>query len=197
MNEVKFCVTKKWRTFFQHVHLKENIFNELDDASIEECRLVCKSWRSYLDQNKHVRIRLIRKSVDCFEQVEESWKEVFKKSNSDTIEQLFGAVKDLYGVKPKNQYCHLGLTPLHVVAIVGDVNIFKTVMEKTGDIQLKNGRDSRTPYHFAAEIGHFGICKFMVDNYKIKNPKSSSGFTPLHAAASNGHLEVWTLTNFR
>ena len=30
----------------------------------------------------------------------------------------------------------------------------------------------------------------MVDNYKIKNPKSSSGFTPLHAAASNGHLEV-------
>ena len=30
----------------------------------------------------------------------------------------------------------------------------------------------------------------MVDNCKIKNPKSSSGFTPLHAAASNGHLEI-------
>ena len=27
-----------------------------------------------------------------------------------------------------------------------------------------------------------------MDNCKIKNPKSSSGFTPLHAAASNGHL---------
>ena len=49
-----------------------------------------------------------------------------------------------------------GLTPLHVVAIVGNENIFKTVMENTGDIQLKNGRDSRTPYHFAAEMGHFG-----------------------------------------
>ena len=30
----------------------------------------------------------------------------------------------------------------------------------------------------------------MVDNCKNKNPKSSSGFTPLHAAASKGHLEV-------
>ena len=29
-----------------------------------------------------------------------------------------------------------------------------------------------------------------MDNCKIKNPKSSSGFTPLHAAAANGHLEV-------
>ena len=50
--------------------------------------------------------------MDCYEQVEESWKEVFKKSNSDTIEQLFGAVKDLYGAKPKNQYCHLGKSPV-------------------------------------------------------------------------------------
>ena len=29
-----------------------------------------------------------------------------------------------------------------------------------------------------------------MDHCEIKNPKSVSGFTPLHAAASNGHLEV-------
>ena len=29
-----------------------------------------------------------------------------------------------------------------------------------------------------------------MDHCKIKNPKSVSGYTPLHAAASNGHLEV-------
>jgi len=29
-----------------------------------------------------------------------------------------------------------------------------------------------------------------MDYCKIKNPKSDSGYTPLHAAASNGHLEV-------
>ena len=108
MNEVKSCVTKMENLFSTCPHLQENIFNELDDASIEECRLVCKSWRSYLDQNKYVRIRLIRKSVDCYEQVEESWKEVFKKCNSNIIGELFGAVKELYGAKPKNQYCHLG-----------------------------------------------------------------------------------------
>ena len=46
--------------------------------------------------------------MDCYEQVEESWKEVFKKCNSNIIGELFGAVKELYGAKPKNQYCHLG-----------------------------------------------------------------------------------------
>jgi hypothetical protein len=42
------------------------------------------------------------------------------------------------------------------VAIVGNVNIFKGIMEKTEDIQLKNARDSRTPYHIAAAMGQFG-----------------------------------------
>ena len=61
--------------------------------SIEECKLVSKTWKSYLDCNRHVKIRLIRKSVDRYDQVEESWNEVFKKSNSDIIEELFCVVK--------------------------------------------------------------------------------------------------------
>ena len=53
-------------------------------------------------------MRLIRKIIECYDQVEESWEEVFKKSNSDIIEDLTKVVRELYGAKPKNQYCHLG-----------------------------------------------------------------------------------------
>ena len=112
MNEKRTCVTKMEALFQSFTHISEKIFSYIDDASIEECRLVSKSWRSYLDHNKHVKIRLIRKSVDCYDQVEESWRRVFKKSNSDIIEELFCAVKELYGAKPKNQYCHLGKSPV-------------------------------------------------------------------------------------
>ena len=112
MNEERTCVTKMEVIFQSFTHISEKIFQYIDDASIEECRLVSKSWRSYLDHNKHVKIRLIQKSVDCYDQVEESWKKVFKKSNSDIIEKLFCAVKELYGAKPKNQYCHLGKSPI-------------------------------------------------------------------------------------
>ena len=100
--------------FSRFPHLSEKIFDGIDDASIEECKLVSKSWKSYLDHNKHIKIRLIRKNVDLFDQVEETWKEVFKKSNSDIIEELFCAVKELYGAKPKNLNCHLGKSPVQV-----------------------------------------------------------------------------------
>ena len=50
--------------------------------------------------------------MDRYDQVEESWNEVFKKSNSEIIEEVFKIVKQLYGAKPKNQYCHLGKSPV-------------------------------------------------------------------------------------
>ena len=42
------------------------------------------------------------------------------------------------------------------MAIVGNVNVFKIIMEDAEDMQPKNASDSRTPYHFAAEMGQLG-----------------------------------------
>ena len=69
---------------------------------------------------------------------------------------IYDAEKNEYYESNLWLYFVTGLTPLHVVAIVGNVNIFKIIMENTEDIQPKNASDSRTPYHFAAEMGQFG-----------------------------------------
>ena len=88
------CSVTKMEDFFSRFpHLSDKIFANIDHASIEECRLVSKSWKSYLDHSKHIQIRLIQKNVDSFCCVEESWKYILKKSNSDIIEELFCAVK--------------------------------------------------------------------------------------------------------
>ena len=109
------CSVTKMEDFFSRFpHLSDKIFANIDHASIEECRLVSKSWKSYLDHSKPIQIRLIQKNVDSFCCVEESWKDILKKSNSDIIEELFCAVKELYGAKPKNQYCHLGKSPVNL-----------------------------------------------------------------------------------
>ena len=114
MNGVRASVTKMEDFFSRFPHLSDKIFANIDHASIEECRLVSKSWKSYLDHSKHIQIRLIQKNVDSFCCVEESWKDILKKSNSDIIEELFCAVKELYGAKPKNQHCHLGKSPVNL-----------------------------------------------------------------------------------
>ena len=87
MNEVRACVTKMEDIFTKYnvfPDIFEKIVEYLDDASIEECRLVSKTWKSYLDYNRHVKIRLIRKSVDRYDQVEESWEKVFKNKAIET-----------------------------------------------------------------------------------------------------------------
>ena len=54
--------------------------------------------------------------------------------------------------------------------------------------------DSRgkTALHYAAEKGHFNVCKFLLDNLEEKNPKDIYGQTPDDYAFRARHL---TLTN--
>ena len=75
-----------------------------------------------------------------------------------------------------------------------------------GKVPIKNpGNTSRlnrlgkTPLHYAAQNGHYGVCKLIIDNTLYKNPVTTkqkvteTGVTPLHWAARFGHLEVCKL----
>ena len=50
-----------------------------------------------------------------------------------------------------------------------------------------------TPLHSAATIGHFPICKLIIEFAQNKNPLSRNKVTPLHIAAANGHFEICKL----
>ena len=45
----------------------------------------------------------------------------------------------------------------------------------------------------AATSGQFEICKLIIENIKIKNPKGVNKETPLHHAAKRGHLDICKL----
>ena len=48
-------------------------------------------------------------------------------------------------------------------------------------------------FHKAAEKGDLALYQFMVKNKIMEdtNPKDQDGFTPLHWAAKNGHVELY------
>ena len=58
--------------------------------------------------------------------------------------------------------------------------------------ETKNPCDRRgkTTLHYAAEGGHFNVCKFLLDNVEEKNPKDINGKTPDEYAFVNGHLNL-------
>lgn len=83
-----------------------------------------------------------------------------------------------------------GLTPLHVAAAHGELDICGFII---GQVEDKNtvtlyGKD--TPLHFAAEYGHLSVYKLLFNHAVDKNPKNNICMTPLHKAAGNGHLAI-------
>ena len=47
-----------------------------------------------------------------------------------------------------------------------------------------------TPFHAAANFGHFEICKCILEQAEDKNPIGQIGFTPLHVAALSGQQDI-------
>ena len=68
------------------------------------------------------------------------------------------------------------MTPLHVAAYHGHLDMFK-VIENSMD---KNPADNNglTPLHIAAEEGYFETCKLIISNVKDKHPIDNFGETP-------------------
>uniref|UniRef100_A0A4W5QL58 Ankyrin repeat and kinase domain containing 1 n=1 Tax=Hucho hucho TaxID=62062 RepID=A0A4W5QL58_9TELE len=44
-----------------------------------------------------------------------------------------------------------------------------------------------TPLHFATLKGHTGICRLLLGNVVIPDPRTLQGWTPMHLAALKGH----------
>ena len=69
--------------------MSEIIFDKLDVQGIKNCREVNHSWRHYLDSEyKLHQIRVVKRTIKKFTQLDESWIEFFHTVNSETIKNL-------------------------------------------------------------------------------------------------------------
>ena len=151
-----------------------------------------------------------------FNELPDIWKTVLDKIPADLIKMLALSVQEFFkssfnfvrSVRSKS--CHKSnWHPLHMVAESGHLELFKYVVEKTGDQNpigkfthydsILGGQICRmenhlvivhelTPFHLAASHGHFEICQYIINNIEDKNP--GNGWTPLHEAAKKGHFAI-------
>lgn len=98
-------------------------------------------------------------------------------------------------LRDKNPSCPDGTTPFHLAAERGHFEICKLIIE---NVQDKNPKNSfgLTPLYRAANDGRMDLCELIVEHAenldsKLVNVSYLSGRTPLHAAARNGHLEIY------
>ncbi|XP_042020526.1 poly [ADP-ribose] polymerase tankyrase-1-like isoform X2 [Salvia splendens] len=81
----------------------------------------------------------------------------------------------------------------------GDLNQLKAIRKKVDDEwefqkicdEYSDFSTGRNVLHHAAEIGHFEICKFLINNVKVYiNALTYKRVTPLAEAANGGHVKI-------
>ena len=175
---------------FGYPHIFEKIFDELDNTSLTNCRKVSKTWRSFLENEKFVCLRKIKKYGANMVHFKNQWNKVMKKSPQQEIIELSGAVELFFSLSSSSltrQYA-----PLHIAAGNGLLELSERIIEKTG-ISNPRTSDGYTALHEAAKQGHLIVCELIVEKSTDKNPETINGFTPLHYAAGRGHFEVCRL----
>ena len=169
--------------------LGENIFSQLDNKSLADCKKVSKSWNNFISDQKFPSIRIIQKHVTNYD---ENWKKAVTNTSTDTVKELATAVEKFFIPDPKRipelqKRESDEFLPLHIVAESGSIALFKHIIEKNGNENVPT-KKGWTPLHYAAITGNLKKFKLVAAN--DKNPKSISEITPLHFAALYGNLEI-------
>ena len=172
-------------------HLIDEIFDNVENTSLANCNMVSRLWYNHLKNQKSVHVKIIHSYLQKHhEEVGEHWKSFLKTSNRENIIKLALAVKKIYGENSKFQ-AHLEkcLTPLHIAAIHGQLDLCKYIIDRNEDKNPKSNSGC-SPMHWAAGIGNLTLMQYVPISVLNENPGDKSGVTPLHWAAKNGQFEV-------
>ena len=184
--------------------LGEKIFNQLDNQNLTKCKEIDNSLNEFLKENKVLWMRMIKKYNVNHMEFKDDWKSVMEKVPVENVEELALAVEQFYTQRPYETRLSYQNSPHHFAAVCGSLSLCKLIAQKTLVLNPPR-RDGLTPLHFAAQEGHFDVCKYIIDHLDgDKNPPSVlppnaplppckvwDRRTPLHEAASQGNLAVF------
>ena len=179
-------------------HIKKQIFERLDMASLSKCRNVSIFWKKMIDEEKDVWIQKIQLKTN---RLENQVKTTLRKKTSEELVQIANQILQVYNYQE---------FPLHAAAKYGYLETYSLILE---NYQNKNPEDDQKniPMHYAAKYGQLDLCKLILKNLEygwkkiprisehfidydhIMNTNNLQGMTPFDLAAQNGHMDVCRL----
>ena len=99
----------------------------------------------------------------------------------------FDFYKGKYRMRKYGDICKM--TPLHVAAIDGNIELCRLLVNNIHDVNPKDG-NGHIPLYYAATNGHLEVFRIIMERAKDKNPSETSGWTPFHQAAKYFNLDI-------
>ena len=180
--------------------LTEKILGQLDNENLEKFKTVSRSLKMTVEKQRIYWIRKIQKYVKNMpkiwplnrdNQFENEWKEAVEKTPIEILKKI--ATEIWTNSDIRNMPCYdRGMSPLGFGAASGDLDLFTYMIEEKREDLNSKDQIGVTPFHLAAYLGHYDICKVILEKSK-EIPRCNFGFTPLHYAALKGHLATYKL----
>jgi len=166
----------------------QRIFNQLDDQHLTKCKEVGRFLSKFLEEDKLLWTRMIKKYGANHVEFKEAWKQVVEKVPVAIVKELAIATEQFYTFKSvRLQHQN---SPHHIAAERGCLSLLQFIVQKTKLLNPARGVDELTALGFAADAGHLEICQYLIDNLDDKNPKRKNGNTVLHFVARAGYIEI-------
>ena len=85
-----------------------------------------------------------------------------------------------------------GITPLHMAVLKGHIDIIQSLIDDNNkikfDVHVKESKFENSPLHLAVQFGKMALLLKCGADVNMKN---STGSTPLHNVAENGHTNIF------
>ena len=171
-------------------YVATDIFKQLDNESLANCRKMSRSWCDHLDNQKFCWVRMIQRYRTNMKDNYQQWKKALKNTPVEYVRDLSMSTQQflLENNAWRSKFAW-SWSPLHIVAGQGNFELFKYIFEKTKNTEPER-KIKNTALHIAANKGHEKIVEFLIGNSQEKNPSDGKGMTPLHYAAKRGHTNV-------
>ena len=127
----------------------QDIFKQLNDKSLANCREVSKIFRNFLDNDSLLWRRRIQKYDKNQTEFQEAWKLVTTKVPIEKLREIALAVEKFYKLDLKEELENQH-SPLHIGAAIGNISICEYIVERTRMVNPARIHGGQTPLHCAS-----------------------------------------------
>ena len=161
-------------------HVAQEIFSNLEHNEQLKCRLVCKSWKTHLDQPVFwiKKLNNLGQSKKLFN----SWTALLPRIEKGSFleQETINCLRKSHKHNHVIMY-HEGIDLIHIVAMFGSIKLMKLI-ESYIDHDSKTDK-GWTPIHIAAINGQIDIVKYFASKVENLNAPIHDGRTTIHLAA--------------